>query len=211
MPARIESEGVDMAIRLCMHDTAICFGERPARSEEVKRLGEYVVVYEARINRKQTHEQYDVPPAVSCQLKILTRYQRGALEELAEDLPKICARPLAFVVDHPQCREEDDRPVSNVTEHDREQEREGDHGKEARVDLLVRRDTVRIHDCLEALRKLVRSMERRRCPVRAQLMQDRRHGGARFLLHTKKKKNLASRSYPVNRRSRWRDGAPAGS
>jgi hypothetical protein len=78
--------------------------------------------------------------------------------------------------------------VSNIAEHDRKQEREGDDGKEARVDLLVRRDAVRVHDRLEALRELVRPMERGWGPIRAQLMQDRRHGGARFLLHHREKK-----------------------
>jgi hypothetical protein len=144
-----------------------------------------------------------------------TKRGRGALEECAEDFPEIRARPLALVEDHPQCRAEDDRPVSNIAEHDREQERECDDGKETRVDLLVRRHAVRVHDCLEALRELVCPMERGRGLVRAQFMQDRRHGGARFLLQHHRKKKKISRpevsARKINKRSRWRDGAPAGS
>jgi hypothetical protein len=56
MPARIESKGVNVSIRLCMHDAAICFRERPARAEQMERLGEYIVVDEAGINREQPHE-----------------------------------------------------------------------------------------------------------------------------------------------------------
>jgi hypothetical protein len=63
MPARIETERINVAIRLCVHDAAICFRERPTRAEQVERLGEYIVVYEAGINREQPHEQYDVSPA----------------------------------------------------------------------------------------------------------------------------------------------------
>jgi hypothetical protein len=63
MPGRIETERVDAAIRLCTHDAALCFRERPARIEQVERLGEDIVVDEARINRERTHEQYDVSPA----------------------------------------------------------------------------------------------------------------------------------------------------
>ena len=114
-----------------------------------------------------------------------------ALKERSHDLAEIGACPLALVEDHIQCREKDDRPVSNVAEHDREQERKGDDGKEAWVDLLVRSDAIRVHDRLEALRELVRPMERRRRPVRAQLMQDRRHRCARFLLPMKKKNSVS--------------------
>jgi hypothetical protein len=85
----------------------------------------------------------------------------------------------------------DDRPMSNVAEHDRKQEREGDDGKEARVDLLVRRDAVRVHDRLEALRELVRPMERRRGPVRAQLVQDRWHRWCPIPPAKKRKKTSA--------------------
>jgi hypothetical protein len=37
-------------------------GKVPARAEQVERLGEYIVVYEARINREQTHKQNDISP-----------------------------------------------------------------------------------------------------------------------------------------------------
>jgi hypothetical protein len=91
MPARIESEKVDVAIRLCMHDAAFCFREGPARFEQVERLGEYIVVDEARINREQTHEQYDVSPTnIPSSAELSRGYQKGrcALEERSEDLPR---------------------------------------------------------------------------------------------------------------------------
>ena len=76
--------------------------------------------------------------------------------------------------------------MPNVAEHDRKQEREGDDGKKARVDFLVCRDAVRVHDRLEALCEFVRTMECRWGFVRAQLVQDRRHRRARFFLLAKK-------------------------
>ena len=74
--------------------------------------------------------------------------------------------------------------MANVAEHDSEQERERDDGKQTRVHLLVRRDTVGIHDGLEALGELVRTMERGRRAIRAQLMKDGWNVGAGFLPRT---------------------------
>ena len=52
--------------------------------------------------------------------------------------------------------------MAQVTEHDSEEEREGDDGKAARVDLTVRCDTVRVHNRLEALGELVGKVVRGR-------------------------------------------------
>ena len=72
--------------------------------------------------------------------------------------------------------------MANVAEHDSEQERERDDGKQAGVHLLVGRDTVGIHNGLEALSELVHAVERRRGTVCAQLMQNGRDVGAGLLL-----------------------------
>ncbi len=68
--------------------------------------------------------------------------------------------------------------MSNVTKHDRKQERKGDDSEKARVDLLVRRDAIRVHDRLESFCELIGPLERRRRLVCAQLMQNRWHRGA---------------------------------
>jgi hypothetical protein len=72
--------------------------------------------------------------------------------------------------------------MSNVAKHDCKQEREGDNGKKAGVDLLVRCNAIRVHDSLKAFREFIRPLERRRRLVCAQLMQDRRYRRAGFLL-----------------------------
>ena len=74
--------------------------------------------------------------------------------------------------------------MTNITEHDSEQEREGDDSEQTRIDFLIRRDTVGIHDGLEALGELVRTMERGGRAIRAQLVKDRWNVGAGFLLRT---------------------------
>lgn len=52
-----------MAIRLAMHDSAPFAGERPPRMEQVKCLGEYVIVNETRVDGKQAHEKNNISPA----------------------------------------------------------------------------------------------------------------------------------------------------
>ena len=46
--------------------------------------------------------------------------------------------------------------MADVAEHDREEEREADDREDARVDLAVSRDAVRVDEGLEALRVLGR-------------------------------------------------------
>ena len=72
--------------------------------------------------------------------------------------------------------------MSEITEHDSEQERERDGGVERWIDLLVGRDAVRIDHCLEALSELIRAVVRRRLLVCAQLVQDWRDVCPRVLL-----------------------------
>jgi hypothetical protein len=73
--------------------------------------------------------------------------------------------------------------MSNITKHDREQEREGDDREQPRVDLLVLCDTVTVHDGLVPFRELVGSVKSRRRLMRGQLMQDGRNARARTLLN----------------------------
>lgn len=104
------------------------------------------------------------------------------LEESAKDLPKVCTRKLPLVQDHENAGDEDDDTVANISEHDREQEREGDDGKETRVDLLVRSDTVAVHDSLETFGELVRPLECGRSLASAKFMQNGRDTRAGLLL-----------------------------
>ena len=91
-------------------------------------------------------------------------------EKRSNDLSQIGFGPLPLSDDHPQRRHEDDEAVPDVTEHNCEQERERDHSEESRVDLLIRRDTVAVHNVLEPFGELVRAVESGWCLVRAQFM-----------------------------------------
>jgi hypothetical protein len=116
-------------------------GDAPRRAEDVDRLGEDVVVDEARVDAEQGHEEDDV----------------AAAEEDLHDLVALEAElELSLAQDHEQGEEEHDEAVARVAEHHREQERKRDDGERGRVDLAVRRDAVRVHDALEARRELVR-------------------------------------------------------
>lgn len=61
--------------------------------------------------------------------------------------------------------------MTNITEHDSEEERERDHGKQPWVDFLVGCNSIAVHDGLEALRELIRSDERGWRLVGAKLLQ----------------------------------------
>ena len=98
------------------------------------------------------------------------------------DLAQVALAQLLLEHDHEGGGQEDDEAVTNIAEHDSEQEREGDDRKQTGVDFLVSGNTIGIHDGLEALRKLVRADERRRRAVGAELVQDGRDIGTRFLL-----------------------------
>ena len=106
---------------------------------------------------------------------------------LQTHLAQIALRQLALKQDHRQCSEESDKTVTDVAEHDCEQEGERNDSKQARVDLLVRRYTVGVHDGLETFSKLVRAVERRWGAIRAQPVQDGRDVGAGLLLRNVKR------------------------
>ena len=61
MPAGIQSEGVRVAVRDTIGRT---IREVPSRMEQVKRLGEDVVVDETGIHREHAHEKDNVTTAV---------------------------------------------------------------------------------------------------------------------------------------------------
>ena len=72
--------------------------------------------------------------------------------------------------------------MTNVAEHDGEQEWESDDSEQPRVDFLVCRDTITVHNGLETLRKLVCTDVRWRLLACAELMEDGRHVCSRLLL-----------------------------
>lgn len=72
--------------------------------------------------------------------------------------------------------------MPDVSEHDGEEEGEGDDGEQSGVDLLVRANTVGVDDGLEAFGKLVRAVERRGILGRSKLVKNARDAGSNVLL-----------------------------
>ena len=62
---------------------------------------------------------------------------------------------LSLRKNHNERRNSDDRSMTDIAKHDSKQERECDHCKEARVDFLVTRRPIAVHNRLKALRELV--------------------------------------------------------
>lgn len=63
MPCWIQTEGINVSVRDAMKDSPIAFWEVPSGVPYVKRLGEYVIVHEAGVNREQPHQKNDISPA----------------------------------------------------------------------------------------------------------------------------------------------------
>ena len=63
VPARIETKKVCVSIRYTFISVQIRIGPIPTGPEDMKRLGKYVVVYEACIHGKCAHEEEDVAAA----------------------------------------------------------------------------------------------------------------------------------------------------
>jgi hypothetical protein len=72
--------------------------------------------------------------------------------------------------------------VTQITKHDGEQEGEGDHGKEPRIDFLICCDSIGIDDGLVSFRELVCAMERWRFLACPNFLKNRGNAGARSLL-----------------------------
>lgn len=111
------------------------------------------------------------------------RMPREPVIEPITYLSKVCLRPFPFVDDHVKGSKEDDKTVTYITEHHGEKERERDHGEQAGVDFLVRRDTITVHDRLEAFCELVGPVEGWWRLIGAKLLQDGNNARSRLLLN----------------------------
>jgi hypothetical protein len=98
------------------------------------------------------------------------------------NLIKFFSRPFLLLENHIQRGKEDDQAMSDITKHHGEQEGERNDSKQTRVDFLIGRNTISVHNGLEALGELVGASECWWRLVRAQLMQDRHDTRTRFLL-----------------------------
>mmetsp|Transcript_59342 Transcript_59342/g.145717 ORF Transcript_59342/g.145717 Transcript_59342/m.145717 type:complete len:215 (-) Transcript_59342:1069-1713(-) len=107
-------------------------------AEHLRRNGEELVVDEARVGGEDAHQEDVVAPLV----------------ERAEHLVGSEVRELLLEIAQQPASERHHDPVTDITEHDTEEEGEGDDREDGGVELLVPRGTVRVDDRLRALREL---------------------------------------------------------
>lgn len=165
-PERVRRLGVIHALRIqlqCLvghHGRGVVVGP-PGRSEHVQRFREDVIVHEARVHRKHAHQEDNVP---------------ATKEDVPDFVVRFLRRQRLLLQHHPQPEQGHDRTVPKIAEHDREQEREGNDRVRGWVHFAIARDTVRIDQRLERVRKFVRPVVRRRILERFHPVQDRWHG-----------------------------------
>ena len=92
------------------------------------------------------------------------------------------SRKGTFRYDHSQGKDEGDKAVSNVAEHNSKQEWESDHREQTGINLLIGSDAVTVHDSLKAFGKFVRPVEGWRCFVCGEFAENRWHVCSRLLL-----------------------------
>ena len=145
VPAPIETKGVAVTVRLAEHRrNGISFLKvvmnipLPLAVEERHGLGEHIIVDKTGVDREDSHDQGDVTTIVDHGEEL----ERDLLEGL---LP----------VDHGEGGAKHDNGVTEITEHDSEEEGESDNDGDSGVDFLVGSSTVGVDNGLESLGELV--------------------------------------------------------
>jgi hypothetical protein len=132
VPSWIQPKGIHSAVRNAGDSSGIvvCLGEIPPARENMKRLGEYIVIDEACENRKDTHKENDIAsttPRVSLFQK--RSEQENRLEEHPHNLSLGSGSQPLLERNHQYTRKEYDKSMANITEHHSKEEREGRHCK----------------------------------------------------------------------------------
>lgn len=87
-------------------------------------------------------------------------------------LAKVSFTQTPLIEDHVNRSTEYDETMTNIAEHDCEEERERNDREKSRVDLLIFSDTVTVHDGLEGFSEFIRPVERGWCLVRLELVEN---------------------------------------
>ena len=87
--------------------------------------------------------------------------------------------------DHPQSKESHQEPVTSITKHHGEKERETDDGELGRIHFAVRSHTVSINQSLETDSELIGAIERRWYLTGRHPIQNGGHGASTSFLFTK--------------------------
>ena len=127
-----------------MHDGAGVVIDRPLTAKEIHRLREDIIVDEASVAREETHQEDDVTTA----------------EENVPDLiGGLLGSQFLLSCDHPESKHCHDQTMTQITEHDAEQEWESDDGVQSGISFLVRCDSICVDQVLEATSEFVCSIE----------------------------------------------------
>ena len=140
VPAPIQTEWVGVALDASCGKCLLGLGVVAIREvpfphgrEQGKLLGEDITVDQTGVHGEDSHHQHDV----------------ATIERHTEKLILLSALQGLLPVDHGGCGESHDGTVTKITEHDGEQEREGDDGRQTRVDFGVLGSTICVNDGLE--------------------------------------------------------------
>ncbi len=142
VPIGVDAERVNVIPTRDHDESAI---RHPSAGEQRHADAERFVVHEAGEDGEDGHHDDHV----------------SACEKHGEHLAQVLPQHILLVLQHPRREDEHQQAVANVTEHDSEEEGEGDDGEDSGVGLLVPRHTVCIHDVLKRLREFVRPEVRR--------------------------------------------------
>jgi len=141
VPAPIHSEGVGVTLLANHSDGLVGLKVRdfPHRGEDGELLGEGVTVDETSVHGEDTHHEHDV----------------ATEESHGEELVLLGAQKGLLPVDHGASSHSHEETVTEITEHDSEEEGEGNNGGQTGVDFGVLGGTVSIDDGLEPKGELV--------------------------------------------------------
>jgi hypothetical protein len=107
----------------------------PTGPKYIHLLAEHIIVHEASVHTEQRHEHHNVPTAEEDLVDFVS------LHPLLESV---------LVLDQPPGEEKGQQRMASVAKHDGKQKRKRNDGKGRRIDLLIARDSVGIHQRLKS-------------------------------------------------------------
>eukprot|EP00128_Syssomonas_multiformis_P011489 Colp12_sorted_trinity150504_noHs@34485 len=114
-------------------------GNGPATSKQIHRLGEHIVVDQTGVDGEKAHQKNEV----------------ATPKESGPHFAPIEAGELLLVKHNCQSSQSQKNAMTEVAEHNREQERESNHGEQTGVHLTVGCHTIGVDDGLETFSELV--------------------------------------------------------
>jgi hypothetical protein len=156
VPAVIQTEWVGVALNASRGRASTIVVPDPHGLEPGKSERESIAVEETGVDGEDTHHEHDVT----------------TVEHHGKQLVQLATFQALLIVNHGRGCEQQNGTVTSITEHDSEHEREGDNGRQSRVDFAVLDRSVRVDDGLEAYSEPVRLEVSRGCLGGLDLVDD---------------------------------------